>query len=132
MTEHKNKKRKIFITITLYLLLAFAFFQNYWGATSVGALIFIIGILTLIPLTFIYYNGKDNSIWAWFWMIPFISLLLFNLTRLYGIGLGIKSKGITFFWKTFLEFIRMESLSAILIFMIFFLIMVAIVTAIKK
>lgn len=122
MAEHESEKRKIFITITLYILLAFAFFSEYWGATSVGALIFILGILTLIPLTIIYIN-KKKTIWAWFCMIPFILFLLFNLTLLYKKG-----------WDwigMFVKIINMESLTAILFLMVIFLMIFLVVIMIK-
>jgi hypothetical protein len=126
---HENEGRKIFITITLYLLLAFAFFSNYWAVesvSSVGAILFIFGVLTLIPLTIIYIN-QYKVIWAWFWSLPFISLILFNLTFLYGKALDVELRGgLGFFYslgQIFLRFISTESLLAILIFMIIFLLL---------
>jgi len=112
----EKEKSKIFITITLYLLLAFAFFSDYWMSSSVGPLIFIFGILTLIPLTIIYLKAnEDNIIWAWFWMIPLISLILFNLTLLYEKELGINSVG---------KIIHAESIWAtILLMMLFWIVM---------
>ncbi len=118
----------IFITITLYLLLALSFFSEYFVGefvNSIGALLFILGASTLIPLTIIYLRGYDEK-WAWFSMFPFILILLFNLTRLYGIGMGVKlGVGFKFLWsfvEILVKFVFADSVLVILILMLIFLI----------
>ena len=124
--EQTNEKRKIFITITLYLLLALAFFSNYFvgdDISSVGTLIFILGILTLIPLTIIYTRGF-NIKWAYRSISPFILIILFNLTLLYGKSLGITTSGgmlgfVVFLEELFWKIIQTESIQAVFFLMLF-------------
>jgi len=137
--EEQNKKemnefRKIFIYIVLYLLLILAFFSEYFvkeGKIGTGAiLIFIFGILSLIPLTIIY-TKKCKITWAYFSITPFVLIILFNLTILYGMALDIKLKsGLSgFFWnmgQVLLIFFSFNhgSIWAIIILMLIFLIII--------
>jgi len=97
--ENLNKKStyQLFIEIVLYLLLAFAFFSNYFvqekgilGTT--GPKVFLVGIISIILLIFfgIKYKWNDNNLnsnkkifWAIFSITPFILMTSFILVHAY-------------------------------------------------
>ena len=106
--ENLNKKPtyQLFIEIVLYLLLAFAFFSNYFVSNSeiriTSPLIFIFGIIAVLLLVLI----KDKSIFfSWLSTIPFILIFLFVLTRMY--YFSVFNKGMGAGWNFICDFINL-------------------------
>lgn len=116
----------LFVKIILYLLLAFAFFSNYYVEKNIigtGAIvIFIFAIFSLIALT-IVYNKKCSIYWAYVSISPFILIILFNLILLYYNALGIETNFVTGIPKFFWELMNAESITAILAILIILIIL---------
>ena len=105
-----KEEKKTFIDIVLYLLLALAFFSEYWNSSSMGPLIFLSGMLTIILLMI---SSKLELYYLW--TILFITFFSIHLGILY-----LSRLGVTYFWGI-LTFLNMGSLMAILLIAIFML-----------
>ena len=99
---------EIFIKIILYLLLALAFFSKYFirrddadeaSVKSEIILVFVFGIIAILFLIFAQINNWENKIWGYFFIAPFILMILHPLTRIFYKAINGDKKGMRGGWS---------------------------------